>query len=191
MYPNYSKAFLDLEDVLVKKVIPADSSLKIFIETRPTEQSCPCCSSSTKRVHDYRTQNIEDIPLQEKTVTLVLRKRRYLCTDCGKRFHEHYSFLPHYHRRTRRLAFYVISLLRQTFSLKQVSLLTGISVPTICRLLDTINYAPPGRMPEAISIDEFKGNASTGKYQCILVDPKKIGLLISGPTALRAIWPTI
>jgi transposase len=173
MYPNYSKSFLDLEDVFVKKVIPADSSLKIFIETRTTEQSCPCCSSSTKRVHDYRTQKIDDIPFQGKTVTLVFRKRRYLCTDCGKRFYEHYSFLPHYHRRTRRLAFYVISLLRQTFSLRQVSLLTGVSVPTICRLLDTLNYAPPDRMPEAISIDEFKGIASTGKYQCILVDPKK------------------
>jgi transposase len=66
MYPNYSKAFLDLEDVFVKKVIPADSSLKIFIETRTTEQSCPCCSSSTKRVHDYRTQKIDDIPLSRE-----------------------------------------------------------------------------------------------------------------------------
>ncbi|WP_313072376.1 hypothetical protein [Lacrimispora sp.] len=54
-----------------------------------------------------------------------------------------------------------MSLLRQTFSLKQVSLLTGVSVPTIYRPLDTINYAPPYRMPETISIDEFKGNAST------------------------------
>ncbi len=127
MYPNYSKSFLDLEDIFIKKVILADSSLKIFIETRTTEQSCPCCFSSTKRVHDYRTQKIDDIPFQGKTVTLVLRKRRYLCTDCGIRFYEHYSFLPHYHRRTRRLAFYVISLLRQTFSLKQVSLLTGVT----------------------------------------------------------------
>ncbi|RKD33637.1 ISL3 family transposase [Lacrimispora algidixylanolytica] len=177
MYPNYSKAFLDLEDVFVKKVIPADSFLKVFIETRPTEQSCPCCSSSTRRIHDYRTQEIDDIPFQGKAVTLVLRKRRYLCTDCGKRFYEHYSFLPLYHRRTRRLAFYVILLLRQTFSLKQVSLLTGVSVQTICRLLDTLNYAPPDRLPEAISIDEFKGNASTGKYQCILVDPKKHRIL--------------
>ena len=25
-------------------------------------------------------------------------------------------------------------------------------------------------IPECISIDEFKGNADTGKYQCILVD---------------------
>ena len=90
---------------------------------------------------------------------------------------EHYSFLPTYHRRTRRLAFYVISLLRQTFSLKQVSILTGVSVPTICRLLDTIYYSPPDKLPEAVSIGEFKGNASTGKYQCILVDPKKHRIL--------------
>lgn len=92
----------------------------------------------------------------------------------GKGF---WNTIPSYHRRTRRLAFYVISLLRQTFSLKQVSLLTGVSVPTICRLLDTIHYAPPDKLPEAVSIDEFKGNASTGKYQCILVDPKKHRIL--------------
>lgn len=177
MYPNYSKAFLDLKDVFVKKVIQADSFLKIFIETKPSEQICPCCGCKTKRVHDYRIQEIDDTPFQGKSVTLVLRKRRYLCSSCGKRFLEHYSFLPSYHRRTRRLAFYVISLLRQTFSLKQVSLLTGVSVPTVCRLLDTIHYAPPDKLPEAVSIDEFKGNASTGKYQCILVDPKKHRIL--------------
>lgn len=77
---------------------------------------------------------------------------------------EHYSFLPLYHRRTRRLAFSVISILRQTFSLKQVSILTGVSVQTICRLLDTINCL---RL----------SHSSTGKYQCILVDPKKHRIL--------------
>ena len=177
MYSNYSKAFLGLEDVFVKKVIQADSFLKIFIEMRPSEQTCPCCSCKTKRVHDYRIQEIDDTPFQGKTVTLILRKRHYLCTSCGKRFLEHYSFLLSYHRRTRRLAFYVISLLRQTFSLKQVSLLTGVSVPTICRLLDTLHYAPPDKLPEAVFIDKFRGNASTGKYQCILVDPKKHRIL--------------
>lgn len=39
MYPNYSKAFLDLEDIFVKKVIRSDSFLKIFIETTLFEQS--------------------------------------------------------------------------------------------------------------------------------------------------------
>lgn len=32
---------------------------------------------------------------------------------------------------------------------------------------------PPDKLPDAVSIDEFKGNTSTRKYQCILVDPQK------------------
>ncbi len=154
-----------------------DSFLKVFIETKPSEHFCPCCGCKTKRIHDYRIQKIDDTPFQGKTVTLVLRKPSFLCSSCGKRFLEHYSFLPSYHRRTRRLAFYVFSLLWQTFSLRQVSLLTGDSFPTVCRLLDTIHYEPPDKLPESVSIHEFKGNASTGKYQCVLVDPRKYQIL--------------
>ncbi len=176
MYPNYSKFFLDLEDVFVKKVVSADHFNKIFIETKPSEQICPCCGRKTKRIHDYRSQQICDIPLLGKQTFLILRKRRYLCT-CGKRFLESYSFLPKYHRRTKRLSFYVIHLLRNTFSLKQVAELSGVSVQTVCRLLDTLKYEMPATLPDTLSIDEFKGNAATGKYQCILVDPKKRRIL--------------
>lgn len=172
MYPNYSKFFLDLEDVFVKKVITADTFVKIFIETKPSEQICPCCAQKTKRIHDYRTQQICDIPMLGKHTILVLRKRRYICS-CGKRFLEKYSFLPKYHRRTKRLAYYVIHLLRNTFSLKQVAELSGVSIQTVCRLLDTLKYEIPSVLPDTLSIDEFKGNAITGKYQCILVDSKK------------------
>ena len=62
MYPNYSKTFLDLEDVLIRKVIQADSFLQIHIETHAAEQTCPCCGKKTRRVHDYRLQKIQDIP---------------------------------------------------------------------------------------------------------------------------------
>ena len=177
MYPNYTKAFLNLEGVSIKKVVQADSFIKIFILSQPAEQTCPCCGAKTRRVHDYRLQEVQDIPLQGKHVILVLRKRRYLCTSCRKRFTEPCPFLPSYHRRTRRLAFYIVSLLRQTFSVKQVAGLTGVSIQTVCRLLDTISYPPPDRLPQALSIVEFKGNASTGRYQCILVDPKKRRIL--------------
>ena len=177
MYPNYSKTFLDLEDVLIRKVVHADSFLQIHIETRPAEQTCPCCSQKTRRIHDYRFQKIQDIPNLGKQVTLILKKRRYVCTSCGKRFLEHYSFLPSYHRRTKRLTYYVVNLLRESFSLKQVANLTGVSVQTVSRLLDTLAYEAPSKLPAAVSIDEFKGNTSTGKYQCILVDPLKRRIL--------------
>lgn len=177
MYPNYTKTFLNLEGVYIKKVVQADSFIEIFIQSRPTKQICPCCGAYTKRVHDYRLQQVRDIPLQGKQVTLVLRKRRYFCPFCHKCFTEPYSFLPGYHRRTRRLAFYIVSLLRQTFSVKQIAELTGVSAQTVCRFLDILHDPPPDRLPRALSIDEFKRNASTGKYQCSLVDPNKRRIL--------------
>ena len=52
MYPNYTKAFLNLEGVSIKKVVQADSFIKIFIQSQPVEQTCPCCGAKTKRIHD-------------------------------------------------------------------------------------------------------------------------------------------
>lgn len=61
MYPNYTKAFLNLEGVFIKKVVQADSFIKIFIQSQPVEQTCPCCGAKTKRIHDYRLQEVQDI----------------------------------------------------------------------------------------------------------------------------------
>ena len=68
MYPNYTKAFLNLEGVFIKKVVQADSFIKIFIQSQPVEQTCPCCGAKTKRIHDYRLQEVQDIPLLGKQV---------------------------------------------------------------------------------------------------------------------------
>ena len=48
----------------------------------------------------------------------------------------------------------------------------NISISTVIRISNYINYGIPS-LPEVLCIDEFKGNAETGKYQCILVDGKK------------------
>ena len=78
---------LNLKEVKVKNIIHADSYVKIFIQTDAREHKCPDCGSLTKRIHDYRTQTIKDLPFQEKDCYLVLKKRRYRCS-CGKRFFE-------------------------------------------------------------------------------------------------------
>lgn len=171
MHSNSTKNLLNLEDVIIKKIVHADFFVKIFIETKPVEQRCPCCGTTTKRIHDYRLQTIKDLPFQLKHTLLVLRKRRYLCS-CGKKFYEAYTFIPRYHRRTPRLSYKIIHMLRSTRSIKSVAEETNVSVTTVTRLLDTISYTSP-TLPSCLSIDEFKGNAETGKYQCILVDAKK------------------
>lgn len=175
MHSNCTKKLIGLEDVILKKIVHADNYVKIFIETAPKSHICPSCGRETRRIHDYRLQTIKDLPMQLKHTYLILRKRRYVCS-CGKRFYEKYTFLPTYQRRTLRLSYKIIDLLRNTRSLKSVAQDANVSVSTVTRLLDTISYSSPS-LPECIAIDEFKGNTDTGKYQCILTDPKKQRLL--------------
>lgn len=184
MHNHCINKLLNIEEVIVKKVVHADTFVKIHIETIPKMQICPCCGLETSRIHDYRQQTIKDLPFQMKRCYLVLRKRRYVCS-CGKRFYENYRFLPKYFQRTTRLTSYIASELHSASSLKSVAQRTNVSTTTVGRILDTISFHR-AKLNEAISIDEFKGNANTEKYQCILVDPLKHKVLDILPDRKRA-----
>ncbi len=108
MHSHYTNKLLNIEDVIIKKIRHVDTFVKIYLETKPHEQTCPCCGAITKRIHDYRYQTIKDLPFQLKHCYLVLRKRRYVC-KCGKRFYETYSFLPRYFQRTSRLTAFIVA----------------------------------------------------------------------------------
>jgi len=146
-----------------------------MLETKPTEHVCSACGQFTKRVHDYRMQTIKDLPFQLKHCYLILRKRRYVCS-CGKRFYENYSFLPRYFQRTSRMTAFIAAALYDSVFVSSVAKTCNVSTTTVNKILDTISFYRP-RLPRAISIDEFKGNADGQKYQCILVDPIKHSVL--------------
>jgi len=171
MLNKHITSLLNLESIFVKKISHADNYLKIYIETKATTQICPCCHQQTKKIHDYRYQKIKDLPLQFKDCYLILKKRRYRC-KCGKRFYEKYPFLARYQQRTTRLTQYIANELRNSVSIKAVAEKSNVSHSTVTRILDTIHYSS-FPLKDAIAIDEFKGNAETGKYQCIIVNPKK------------------
>ena len=175
---------LNIEEVIVKKIIHADHFVKIMLETKPKEHICPSCEQLTKRVHDYRMQTIKDLPFQMKHCYLVLRKRRYVCS-CGKRFYENYSFLPRYFQRTSRLTAFIADALHDTRSITSVAKMCNVSTATVNRILDTISFGKP-KIPQVLSIDEFKGNADGQKYQCILVDPIKHSVLDILPSRSQA-----
>lgn len=175
MHNHCINKLLDLEDVIVKKISHADHSVKIYLETKPSEQICPVCGNRTIRVHDYRYQTIKDLAFQQKATYLILRKRRYACS-CGKRFYEHYSFLAKYQQRSLRLSYKVLDNFRKISSITSVAKNTNLSTSTVCRIVDSLSYTKP-HLPDCLSIDEFKGNTDAGKYQCILVDGKRQRIL--------------
>lgn len=175
MHNHCINKLINIEDVIVKKIIHSDSSVKIMLETKPKEHLCPVCGRVTKRIHDYRMQTIKDLPFQLKHCYLVLRKRRYSC-PCGKRFYENYSFLPKYFQRTSRMTAFIADALHDIRSISSVAKMCNVSTATVNRILDTISFGRPN-ISLSISIDEFKGNAGGQKYQCILVDPIKHSVL--------------
>ena len=90
--------FLGFRNVTIDKIRDKDNFIKIYVSTTPKPQLCPRCKNNTSRVHDYRLQNVKHTPFRNKPVFIVLKKRRYICLSCGKRFYDKYNFLPKYYR---------------------------------------------------------------------------------------------
>lgn len=170
LYKHFTEKLLGLQGVNITNIEENEKSILIYAEKERKKHHCPCCGTMTGRIHDYRTQVIKDIPAFGKLVSIVLRKRRYRCSCCGKRFFESNSFLPKYHRMTNRLATFVIDKLRNERSFTSVAKEVNLSVSTVIRIFDVISY-PKAKLQKALSIDEFKGNTNGEKYQCILTDP--------------------
>lgn len=106
------KNFIGLQDVIITNIQENAESIEIFMQLEVKEHECPCCHSTTKKIHDYRVQRVTDVPYFNKKVIFILRKRRYVCPHCGKRFAEKNTFLPKYHQMTNRLVAYIISRLK-------------------------------------------------------------------------------
>ena len=169
---NYTQEILNLQDVSVEKVENLERIQRIHIKLGRKVVNCPRCEAETSKIHDYRTQIVKDCEAFGKKVELVLRKRRYVCTCCNKRFAEPNEFLPKYHRMTSRLIETVIEKLSDERSFSSVARETRLSVSTIIRIFDHIQYPTLKVCPSVLSIDEFKGNTGGEKFNVILCDPK-------------------
>ena len=169
LHTNFTEKLLGLQDLIIGKIEDNEKEIHIYVEMKRKPHKCPCCGEFTDKIHDYREQTIKDIPLFDKKLFVHLRKRRYRC-GCGKRFFENNKFLPRYHRMTNRLSAYIINELSNEASFTSVGRKVDLSTTTVMRIFDLVSYSPQ-KLPDVLSIDEFKGNTNKEKYQCIITDP--------------------
>lgn len=167
---DYIEKLLGLKDIIVTKVedIGYDKHIHLKLHVKPNY--CPSCGSETTKIHDYREQIVKDVDIVGMHTYFHLRKRRYRCEHCNKRFQEKNTFLPKYQRTTNRLWFHTINLLRDVKSMKQVAKEVNLSPTSIARIFDKVHYSAP-KLPKIIGLDEFKGNSGGEKFNCILTDP--------------------
>ena len=169
LHTNFTEKLLGLQDLIIGKIEDNEKEIHIYGEMKRKPHKYPCCGVFTDKIHDYREQTIKDIPLFDKKLFVHLRKRRYRC-GCGKRFFENNKFLPRYHRMTNRLSAYIINELSNEASFTSVGRKVDLSTTTVMRIFDLVSYSPQ-KLPDVLSIDEFKGNTNKEKYQCIITDP--------------------
>lgn len=167
---DYTAKLLDLVDVIITKVENFSEEVHVYLELPRIKHRCPACGALIDRVHDYRMQIIKDVPLG-RTTLLHLRKRRYRC-DCGKRFFEKNTFLPRYYRSTSRLVAKIITAFHETVSASKIGTQFNVSGATAMRYFKYVSFRPT-KLPEVLSIDEFKGNSGGQKYNSIIVDAEK------------------
>lgn len=166
---DYITKLLGLQEAKIENIEENNENIVISLVMNRKKHKCPCCGAETDRIHDYRLQRVTDLDLRGKQVVLRLRKRRYVCPDCGKRFCENIFFLPRYFRRTARVTANIINSLRESVSYTHVARKHHVSIATVLRIFDCVGYgAKP--LPRVLLIDEFRGNAGDEKFQCILMN---------------------
>lgn len=171
LYKDYTREFIGFEDVTVTFAERKDNQFHIYMRMKRKAHECPRCGRTTDKIHDYREQQIKDISSFGSYTFIHLRKRRYVCPSCNKRFYEEVPFLPRYHRVTSRLIAFIINSFREVVSVKHLARLANVSPTTAARVFDHIKYSNK-TLPRVLSIDEFRGNADGEKFQCILTDPE-------------------
>lgn len=169
---NYTEKLIGMKDAILLNVENMQDAMIIELKMEQRIHECPRCRSLTSKVHDYRIQYVKDVPAFHQKVILKIHKRRHVCPACGKRFYEHIPLVPKYQRTTQRVWAFVMDELSKVQSMKEIGTRAGISATSVARILDHTNYSCRS-LPDAISIDEFKGNADRVKFQCILTNPRK------------------
>lgn len=168
---DYSAKLLEMEGVQIENLEETDQEIVLQISLVRRTQNCERCGAETERIHDYRIRQVRDLELCGKPLRLLYRRRRYVCPICGKRFPEKNAFVGRYMRFTHRTGEKIMTLLRRRSSMKDIARDAGVSISGVQRVLKMAPVSKPQRLPEAVSFDEFKGNADGERFQCIVTDP--------------------
>lgn len=173
MHKNNIINILGLQDLKVNLLEFSEKLINVWVSSKPKKHVCPCCGEHTSAIHDYRNQSIKHIMIGKKQSIIHLKKRRYICPSCGKRFYEHYDFLTKYYRNSNTVINNVLDDFKRTLNFKEIGINNNLSSQHVIRLLNfTAPFKVVRELPEAIGIDEFRGNAGGNKFQVAITDLK-------------------
>ena len=175
LHKNNITDLLNLQEVIQKDCIILENLIKLWIELPVKEHICPRCGNSTSRVHDYYERSFNHVKVGTTPIKIYYNRRRYLCTNCKKRFPETNSFIEKFYRHSNDVVNKVFDELKDIRSFSQIGKDNNMSSANVTRLM--CKFMPifhnVTTLPEAIGIDEFRGNAGGNKFQVVITDLKE------------------
>jgi len=174
MQEYYIKNLLRIKDehLKVRHVETMDNTMEIHIDFSQGYHTCPTCGLKTCKVHDYRMRRIKHGIINGFKVYLNYKRRRYVCKRCLTRFPEPNTFVTKFAKISNVTKQHILKEAQEVQSFKHIANRLNISLSTTIRHID--KHVNPSRLklPETISIDEFKKtNLGYGKYAFIICDP--------------------
>ena len=165
---------LDLQGVVLKKQKFSKNLLELWIECPVKSHICPSCNHSTSRVHDYYLRSFNHITVGKKSTKIYYKQRRYVCLHCNKRFAEDNSFIQKFYRHSNDVVNNVFDALTSIKNLSQIGHDNNMSSQNVSRLMNKFLpiFHNTYSLPEAIGIDEFRGNSGGNKFQVVITNLK-------------------
>ena len=163
-----------MQGVILKKDLYSKNLIELWLEYPTKEHICPSCNSPTSRVHDYCTRSFNHIMVGKRTTKIYYKQRRYVCMHCGKRFAEMNSFIQKFFRHSNDVVNNVFDDLTSIKNLSQIGNDNNMSSQNVSRLMNKFMpiFHNTTSLPEAIGIDEFKGNSGGNKFQVVITNLK-------------------
>ena len=118
------------------------NSITFLVESKVINSTCPYCGEVSTRCHSKYKKSFDDLPLNNKKVTIEIYNRKMFCDNdkCDhKTFCETYDFVDRRAKKTKRLINYILDVSTNMSSIAAQKILrkNGIKIckSTICTFL--------------------------------------------------------
>lgn len=162
--------------LLLERVFNGFEITVLTLRSSQIGSNCPNCQTCSEKVHSYYTRHLQDLPLAQQQLRLVLKARRFYCHNqgCPKlTFAENFGqTIQAYARRTARCATTLTEIARLVGGQTGAELAQIVGIPasrdTLLRLLNKLAKPEVGT-PKVVGVDDWAWKKGQ-RYGTIIVD---------------------
>lgn len=170
---DYAKYYygIDTNKYEILDIVIEENQDTLLFKNRIKPECCSLCGSINLTFNKYRNLNIKHSHFTLKKCNILLKQRVFKCNDCNKYFTESNDLQSLISNVSKETIIYVLDELKKTQSFKDIATRANITSQTVINIFEKYVDCPRGKLPEVLSIDEFKNEKeSKFKYACLLLD---------------------